>query len=73
MHFEIADAANQLTNYMGVTYLLTLIVAFLADTYAGRFTSVVVSATIEFLVSTSHSFSKFPVNTQYTHLLLRLS
>ncbi|KAI3456099.1 hypothetical protein Pfo_012762 [Paulownia fortunei] len=49
MHFNIADAANQLTNYMGTSYILTLLVAFLADTYVGRFKAVLLATSIEFL------------------------
>lgn len=47
MHYSIADAANQLTNYMGTAYILSIIVAFLADTYIGRFYAVLLSAFIE--------------------------
>lgn len=50
MHFSLADAANQLTNYMGTAYILCIVVAFLADTYIGRFYAVVISAFIEFVV-----------------------
>ncbi|KAG8365577.1 hypothetical protein BUALT_Bualt18G0119900 [Buddleja alternifolia] len=53
MHFDLADAANELTNYMGVSYILTILVAFLADTYAGRFKAVLVATSIEFLASLS--------------------
>ncbi|KAL0352926.1 UNVERIFIED_CONTAM: MACPF domain-containing protein CAD1 [Sesamum angustifolium] len=49
MHFNIADAANQLTNYMGTSYILTILMAFLADTYIGRFKTVLVAACIEAL------------------------
>ncbi|KAF9620646.1 hypothetical protein IFM89_013672 [Coptis chinensis] len=37
MHYDIADAANALTNYQGTSYIITIVVAFLADTYIGRF------------------------------------
>ncbi|RVW21327.1 MACPF domain-containing protein CAD1 [Vitis vinifera] len=47
MHFSIADAANELTNYMGTAYILSIVVAFLADAYIGRFYAVLVSAFIE--------------------------
>ncbi|KAL0442594.1 UNVERIFIED_CONTAM: protein NRT1/ PTR FAMILY 4.6 [Sesamum latifolium] len=49
MHFNIADAANQLTNYMGTSYILTILMAFLADTYIGRFKTVLVATCIEAL------------------------
>lgn len=50
MHFSIADAANELTNYMGTAYILSIVVAFLADAYIGRFYAVLVSAFIELVV-----------------------
>lgn len=53
MHFDIADSANQLTNFMGTTYIVTIIVATLADTYIGRFKAVLLVTSIEFLVRIS--------------------
>lgn len=50
MHYDVADAATQVTNYSGTSYILTVLVAILADTYIGRFTAVFVSCWIEFLV-----------------------
>lgn len=50
MHFNLADGANDLTNLLGTSYILTIIVAFLADTYLGRFKAVLVSTFLEFLV-----------------------
>ncbi|KAF3638896.1 putative E3 ubiquitin-protein ligase-like [Capsicum annuum] len=49
MHYDVADAATQVTNYSGASYILTVLVAILADTYIGRFTAVLVSCWIEFL------------------------
>ncbi|PIN21903.1 H+/oligopeptide symporter [Handroanthus impetiginosus] len=49
MHFDIAEAANQLTNYMGTSYILTILVAFLADTYVGRFKATLLATSVEFL------------------------
>lgn len=57
MHFNIADAANQLTNYSGTSYILTILVASLADTYLGRFTALLLAACIEFFVSSLHLFN----------------
>lgn len=50
MHMIIADAATELTTFMGVSYILSIFVAFLADTYIGRFKTVIISASLEFLV-----------------------
>lgn len=49
MNLNIADAANQLTNLMGTIYILTLLIAFLADAYIGRFKAVLLAASIEFV------------------------
>ncbi|XP_059638740.1 protein NRT1/ PTR FAMILY 4.5-like [Cornus florida] len=49
MHFIMADAANQLTNYMGTSYILAILMASLADAYIGRFMTVSISACIEFM------------------------
>lgn len=50
MHFDVATSANQLTNYMGTSYIVTIAVATLADTYIGRFKAVLLATSIEFLV-----------------------
>ncbi|KAK7306453.1 hypothetical protein VNO77_44394 [Canavalia gladiata] len=49
MHYDIADAANILTNYMGTSYILAIPVAILADTWIGRYTCVLISGFFEFL------------------------
>ncbi|KZV51071.1 nitrate transporter [Dorcoceras hygrometricum] len=49
MHFSIADAATQLTNLLGTSYIITIAVAFLADTYIGRFKAGLAAASVEFL------------------------
>ncbi|KAK6932744.1 Proton-dependent oligopeptide transporter family, partial [Dillenia turbinata] len=49
MHYDIADAANELTNYMGTCYILTIMNATLADTFVGRFRSIILWAFVEFL------------------------
>jgi len=51
MHYELADAANMVTNFMGVGYILTIVVAVFADTWIGRHKSVLISGCFEFLVS----------------------
>ncbi|KAK8472567.1 hypothetical protein PHAVU_002G242900 [Phaseolus vulgaris] len=49
MHYELADAANMVTDYMGVSYMLSIVVAVLADTWIGRYKSVVISGFFESL------------------------
>ncbi|KAK3006529.1 hypothetical protein RJ639_015902, partial [Escallonia herrerae] len=49
MHFDLADSANQLTNYVGTSYILSILVAFLADTFIGRIKAALISGCIEFV------------------------
>ncbi|KAK7400204.1 hypothetical protein VNO78_11404 [Psophocarpus tetragonolobus] len=49
MHYEVADAANIVTDYMGVSYILSILVAVLADTWIGRYKCVVISGFFESL------------------------
>ncbi|GMI85946.1 NRT1/ PTR family 4.5 [Hibiscus trionum] len=49
LHMESSDAANALTNFMGTGYILSILFAIFADTYIGRFRTVLVSGFIEFL------------------------
>lgn len=51
MHYDLAGAANVLTNFMGTSYLITIVIALLADTILGRYRAVVISGCIEFLVN----------------------
>uniref|UniRef100_A0A7N2L9W0 Uncharacterized protein n=1 Tax=Quercus lobata TaxID=97700 RepID=A0A7N2L9W0_QUELO len=37
IHLELADAANGLTNFLGTSYIMSILVAILADTYIGRY------------------------------------
>ncbi|XP_030547286.1 protein NRT1/ PTR FAMILY 4.5-like [Rhodamnia argentea] len=49
LHYDFADAANQLTNFMGSSYILSIVVAALADMYMGRFNATLISGCVEFL------------------------
>ena len=37
IHLELVDAANGLTNFLGTSYNMSILVAILADTYIGRY------------------------------------
>lgn len=50
LHFQVSDAANAVTNFMGTGYILSIIFAVFADTYIGRFKSILISGSVEFLV-----------------------
>ena len=52
MNFSLTKSATMLTNYMGSTYLLSLLGGFICDTYLTRFNSSVIFGLIEVLVST---------------------
>ncbi|CAJ2677305.1 unnamed protein product [Trifolium pratense] len=49
MHFDLAGAANMVTNFAGVSYILSIVVAVIADTWIGRYKSVLISGFIECL------------------------
>jgi len=55
MHYNIPDAANMLTNYMGTGYILAIPVAILADIWIGRYRSILISGLFEFVVSSNLS------------------
>ncbi|XP_030551740.2 protein NRT1/ PTR FAMILY 4.5-like isoform X2 [Rhodamnia argentea] len=49
MHFNVSTASNTLTNFLGSTFLLTLVGAFISDTYLSRLTTCLIFGTIEVL------------------------
>ncbi|XP_077229354.1 protein NRT1/ PTR FAMILY 4.5-like [Tasmannia lanceolata] len=49
MHFDISDASNVLTNFLGTSYILSIAVAYLADSYIGRYKAALIAACVEFL------------------------
>lgn len=46
MHLTIPDAATHVTNWIGSSYMLTLLGAFLADAYFGRYKTIIVFSSI---------------------------
>ncbi|XP_028764859.1 protein NRT1/ PTR FAMILY 4.5-like [Neltuma alba] len=63
MHFDLVESANMLTNYLGTSYLLAVLVAVVADTWFGRFKAVIVSGCFEFL-----GLALLTVQAHYPHL-----
>ncbi|XP_050875005.1 protein NRT1/ PTR FAMILY 8.1 [Lathyrus oleraceus] len=63
MHLTIPDSATHVTNWIGSAYVLTLLGAFLADAYFGRFKTILVFSFIYaagmFMLTTSASFDTF--------------
>ncbi|KAK7397066.1 hypothetical protein VNO78_18233 [Psophocarpus tetragonolobus] len=49
MHFDLASSANTLTNFMGSTYLLSLVGGFISDTYLNRFATCLLFGSLEVL------------------------
>lgn len=50
MHFDIPGSANTLTNLMGSTFLLSIIGAFVSDTFLSRYTTALIFGVLEVLV-----------------------
>jgi len=50
MLFYLSTSANTLTNFMGSTFLLSLVGAFISDTYLSRLSTCLLFGTIEILV-----------------------
>jgi peptide/histidine transporter 3/4 len=51
MHQTIPDANTHVTDWIGAAYVFTLLVAFLADAYLGRFNTIVVFSAIYAVVT----------------------
>ncbi|GMP39743.1 hypothetical protein CsSME_00010456 [Camellia sinensis var. sinensis] len=49
MHFDLAGSANTLTNFMGATFLLSIVGAFISDTYLDRFRTCLIFGLLEVL------------------------
>lgn len=51
MHFDLSNSANTLTNFLGSTFLLSLVGGFISDTYFNRLTTCLFFGSLEVLVS----------------------
>ncbi|EFJ12553.1 hypothetical protein SELMODRAFT_425373 [Selaginella moellendorffii] len=49
LHLSNTKAPNIVTNFLGTSFMLCLLGGFIADTYIGRFWTVAIAATIQFL------------------------
>ncbi|XP_016470242.1 protein NRT1/ PTR FAMILY 6.3-like [Nicotiana tabacum] len=47
MHLGNANAANIVTNFMGTSYILTLLGGYIADTFIGRYLTIGIFATVQ--------------------------
>ncbi|RRT47723.1 hypothetical protein B296_00034802 [Ensete ventricosum] len=53
MHLGNAEAANAVTNFMGVSFMLCLLGGFVADTYLGRYLTVGIFTAVQASVSSN--------------------
>ncbi|CAL4974060.1 unnamed protein product [Urochloa decumbens] len=47
MHIPLSDASNLLTNYMGTSYMVAVLISVFADIFIGRYMTVIISSLIE--------------------------
>lgn len=68
MHQSLPDAATHVTDWIGAAFVLTLLGAFLADAYLGRFKTIILFSAIYALVNSSFlPVSFFPLNSILTN------
>ncbi|XP_037416696.1 protein NRT1/ PTR FAMILY 4.5-like [Triticum dicoccoides] len=49
MHINLADASNLLTDYMGTSYMIAVLITVFADTFVGRYQTVIISSLVELI------------------------
>lgn len=54
MKESLPDAATHVSDWVGATYLLMLLGAFLADAYLGRYLTVILSSAVYLVVSSAY-------------------
>ncbi|XP_050880438.1 protein NRT1/ PTR FAMILY 8.1 isoform X2 [Lathyrus oleraceus] len=63
MHQTVPDSATHVTDWIGAAYVLTLLGAFLADAYLGRFRTIIIFSSIYavgmFMLTISATFNTF--------------
>ncbi|XP_039849064.1 protein NRT1/ PTR FAMILY 4.3-like [Panicum virgatum] len=47
MHIDLAEASNLLTNYMGTSYMVAVLISIFADVFVGRYMTVILSSLVE--------------------------
>jgi len=47
MHLNLEDASNLLTNYMGASYMISVLISVFADVFVGRYMTVILSSLVE--------------------------
>lgn len=60
MYFDLSSSANTLTNFMGATFLLSLVGGFISDTFLSRLNTVLIFGFLEILVITKKKTNLCP-------------
>lgn len=47
MHMNLEDSSNLLTNYMGTSYMIAVLISVFADVFIGRYMTVILSSLVE--------------------------
>ena len=50
MHMNLEDSSNLLTNYMGTSYMIAVLISVFADVFIGRYMTVILSSVVELVV-----------------------
>jgi peptide/histidine transporter 3/4 len=50
MHMNLEDSSNLLTNYMGTSYMIAVLISVFADVFIGRYMTVILSSLVELVV-----------------------
>jgi Na+/pantothenate symporter len=56
MFIPLSDASNLLTNYMGTSYMVAVLISVFADIFIGRYMTVIISSLIELVVRITSDF-----------------
>ena len=59
MHLPSAESANIVTDFMGTSFLLSLLGGFIADSFLGRYLTIAIFASVQSLVSLLQSWHMF--------------
>ena len=59
MHFDLSGSATTTTNYLGTTFLLTVVGGFISDTYMTRLNTSLLFGAIELLVNKLYFSCRF--------------
>ncbi|KAF1884045.1 hypothetical protein Lal_00013005 [Lupinus albus] len=69
MHYSVSESSTMVTNFMGSSYILTIVGGFISDSYLTRFTTFILSGAIELMgfiflaYQANHSDLRPPENT----------